>query len=106
MTVAELSGRVFPGKVTRYSHALDEATKTMLAEIEIQNPEGELFPGMYASVKIAVQRKSDALLLPAEALVLEKTKPRSSSSLITKPKRSRSRSASTMAPCRRSACIR
>ncbi len=74
VTVGELPGRAFPGKVTRYSHALDEATKTMLTEIEIPNPEAELLPGMYASVKIAVQRKSEALLLPAESLVLEKNK--------------------------------
>jgi len=74
VTVSELPGHAFNGKVTRYSHALDEATKTMLTEIEIPNPEGELLPGMYASVKIAVQRKGEALLLPAESLVLEKTK--------------------------------
>jgi len=74
VTLGELPGRAFPGKVTRYSHALDEATKTMLTEIEIPNPEAELLPGMYASVKIAVQRKGEALLLPAESLVLEKNK--------------------------------
>ena len=74
VTVGELPGRAFPGKVTRYSHALDEATKTMLTEIEIPNPEAELLPGMYASVKIAVQRKGEALLLPAESIVLEKNK--------------------------------
>ena len=74
VTVTELPGRAFPGKVTRYSHALDEATKTMLTEIEIPNPEGDLLPGMYAGVKIAVQRKGEALLLPAESLVLEKNK--------------------------------
>jgi len=74
ITVSELPGRTFSGKVTRYAHALDEATKTMLTEIEIPNPEGDLLPGMYASVKIAVQRKGEALLLPAESLVLEKTK--------------------------------
>ncbi len=74
VTLGELPGRAFPGKVTRYSHALDEATKTMLTEIEIPNPEAELLPGMYGSVKIAVQRKGEALLLPAESLVLEKNK--------------------------------
>jgi membrane fusion protein (multidrug efflux system) len=73
VTVSELPGHTFNGKVTRYAHALDEATKTMLTEIEIPNPEGELLPGMYAIVKITVQRKSEALLLPAESLVLEKT---------------------------------
>src|ERR1039457_2884180 len=43
--VEELPGRPFPGTVTRFAHALDQATKTMLAEIEIANPTGDLRPG-------------------------------------------------------------
>ncbi len=58
--------------MTRYANALDEATKTMLAEIEMPNPTGALRPGMYASVQLEVERKPDALLLPADALVSEK----------------------------------
>jgi multidrug efflux pump subunit AcrA (membrane-fusion protein) len=46
----------------------------MLTEIEIPNPKGELFPGMYASVKLVLEQKKDALLLPAETLVAEKNK--------------------------------
>lgn len=72
VTVGELPGKVFTGTVTRYTHALDEATKTMLTEIEIPNPDGALLPGMFASVKLMVERKPDALLLPTEALVIEK----------------------------------
>src|SRR5439155_2346946 len=69
--VDELSGRMFPGTITRYSHSLDEA-KTMLVEIDLPNPKGELLPGMYATVKIGVEKKTGALLLPVEALVMEK----------------------------------
>ena len=72
VTVEELPGRTFDGKITRYAYALDDATKTMATEIEIANPDLALRPGMYASVKIALQRKPDALLVPAEALVTEK----------------------------------
>ena len=39
VTVEELPGRTFPGTVTRFAHALDEATKTMLTEIEMPNPD-------------------------------------------------------------------
>src|SRR5438093_6670322 len=73
VTVDGLPGRSFDGKVTRFSYALDEATKTMLAEIELPNPKLELRPGMYAIVKIGIERKEDALLIPVEALVAEKT---------------------------------
>ena len=44
----------------------------MLAEIELPNPSLELRPGMYAAVKIGIQRKADVLLVPAAALVQEK----------------------------------
>jgi membrane fusion protein (multidrug efflux system) len=72
--VEELAGKMFTGTVTRFAHALDEATKTMATEIEIPNPEGTLRPGMFATVKLAVERKADALLVPSEALVVEKAK--------------------------------
>jgi membrane fusion protein (multidrug efflux system) len=74
VTVQELPGRVFEGKITRYAYALDEATKTMTAEIEIPNPDHALRPGMYASCRIALQAKPNAPLIPAEALVTEKQK--------------------------------
>jgi membrane fusion protein (multidrug efflux system) len=71
-SVDGLPGRNFDGKITRFSYALDEASKTMLAEIEIPNPKLELRPGMYASVQIGIERKADALLIPVAALVAEK----------------------------------
>jgi len=74
VTVEELSGHPFDGAVTRYAQALDDATKTMLAEIELPNPQGELRPGMYAAARIIVERKPDALLIPSDALVVEKTR--------------------------------
>src|SRR6266446_1350628 len=67
-----LPGRSFDGKITRFSYALDDASKTMLAEIEMPNPKLELRPGMYALVKIGIERKQDALLVPVEGLVVEK----------------------------------
>jgi membrane fusion protein (multidrug efflux system) len=70
--VEELPGRTFSGSVTRFAHALDPATKTMLTEIELPNPTGDLRPGAYATVQVEVERKADALLLPADAVVVEK----------------------------------
>ncbi len=71
--VDELPDRVFEGCITRFSQALDEATRTMLAEIDLPNPRRELRPGMFATVKLAVQTHPDALLVPLEAVVFEKT---------------------------------
>src|SRR2546430_17715864 len=72
LTVEGLPGRDFEGKITRFSYALDEAAKTMLAETELPNPKLELRTGMYATVRIGIERKEDALLVPAEAMVREK----------------------------------
>lgn len=74
VTVEELPGRNFTGSVTRFAHALDDTAKTMLTEIELPNPQMELRPGMYAIVKLAVEKKKDALLLPAQAVLVEKMK--------------------------------
>jgi RND family efflux transporter MFP subunit len=72
INVDGLPGRSFDGKITRFSYALDDASKTMLAEIELPNPKLELRPGMYATVKIGIEQKSDALLIPVDALVTER----------------------------------
>ncbi|HVN40713.1 MAG TPA: efflux RND transporter periplasmic adaptor subunit [Myxococcota bacterium] len=74
VTVEALAGRTFSGSVTRFSYALDQATKTMLTEIELPNPTLELRPGMYASVRLGVETRRDVLLLPASAVVTEKTR--------------------------------
>lgn len=74
VTVAELPGRVFDGKITRFAYALDESTKQMMAEVEIPNPDHALRPGMYASCQIDLEKRSGAQLLPAEALITEKNK--------------------------------
>jgi RND family efflux transporter MFP subunit len=63
---------MFDGTITRFSYALDEASKTMLAEIELPNPTLTLRPGMYATVRIGIERKEDALLLPVDAIITEK----------------------------------
>jgi membrane fusion protein (multidrug efflux system) len=74
ITIEELPGLEFTGTVTRYAHALDDATRTMLAEIELDNPKGQLRPGMYANARLFVERKQGALLIPAGALLTEKTR--------------------------------
>ena len=74
ITVEELPGRSFEGGITRYAQALDDATKTMLAEIELPNPKAELRPGMYATIRIIVELRADVLTIPTDALVLEKTR--------------------------------
>lgn len=74
VTVDELPEQIFKGTISRFSHALDTATRTMATEIQLQNVDGALKPGMFATAKLALAEKPDALLIPAEALLLEKQK--------------------------------
>lgn len=59
--------------ISRIAYALDSATRTMLAEADLKNPELKLRPGMYAMTKIAVEKHDNATLIPVGALVMEKT---------------------------------
>ncbi|GDY20698.1 secretion protein HlyD [Verrucomicrobiota bacterium] len=63
----------FEGVVSRLAGVLEEASKTMLVEADLPNPNRELRPGMYASVRVGVERHTDVLLVPVEAVVMEKT---------------------------------
>ena len=72
VTTDNLPGMQFEGKVTRFTYALDAASRTMLAEVILENPALTLRPGMLVTAKIGIERKETALLMPAEALVMEK----------------------------------
>jgi RND family efflux transporter MFP subunit len=56
------------GKVSRFADALDPQTRTMETEIDFQNPDGKLLPGMYVEAKIGVAAKTDILTVPLEAV--------------------------------------
>jgi RND family efflux transporter MFP subunit len=56
------------GKVSRFADALDPQTRTMETEIDFQNADGKLLPGMYVEAKIGVAAKTDVLTVPLEAV--------------------------------------
>lgn len=58
ITAQALPGREFHESVTRISYALDPAAKTMLAEIEMDNPGNVLRPGMYVSVRFTLDNRT------------------------------------------------
>lgn len=71
ITIKGLAGKQFTSKVTRISYALDQITRTMLAEIEMENPDATLRPGMYATVRFTIPSKNQGVVVPVEALVKE-----------------------------------
>jgi RND family efflux transporter MFP subunit len=64
-----LDGRIFEGKVARISWSLDESTRTLRVEIDLENPDGVLRPGLYAYVSIVADERADALCLPIASIV-------------------------------------
>jgi RND family efflux transporter MFP subunit len=60
--------RDFAGYVARFADALNDETRTMHTEIDVQNTDGTLKEGMYAEAKIILRQRNDALTIPIQAL--------------------------------------
>jgi len=69
LTVSNFPGRTFDGRVTRTANALDPASRTMLVEVGVANPDGVLMPGTYADVDVTGALATPAIILPAAALL-------------------------------------
>jgi RND family efflux transporter MFP subunit len=68
--VDALPGRTFTGKVVRLAPALDPATRTLDAEVQLDNRSGELYPGMYGRGAIVVETHPRVPVVPVGAVVL------------------------------------
>ena len=70
VSVRELPKKPFSGKVIRTADVLDATSNTLLTEIEVQNTNNVLRPGMYAEVKFKTERANPPLLVPSNTLVI------------------------------------
>lgn len=70
VSVRELPKKSFSGKVIQTSDVLDATSNTLLTEIEVQNADNVLRPGMYAEVKFKTERANPPLLVPSNTLVI------------------------------------
>jgi len=68
--VDALPGRTFTGKVVRLAPTLDPATRTLDAEVQLDNRAGELYPGMYGRGAIVVETHPHMPVVPVAAVVL------------------------------------
>ena len=65
----ELPGQLFPGKIVRTADAVDPASRTLLAEVDVANKDGVLLPGAYADIHFRFSRPSPPILMPGTALI-------------------------------------
>jgi RND family efflux transporter MFP subunit len=71
MEVASISDRQFTGTVARTSHAISMNSRTLLTEVDVANPKGELFPGAYAQVHFHLSLKVVPLVLPGNTILFQ-----------------------------------
>ena len=69
LTLAEFPGRSFEGKLVRTADAINVTTRTLLIEIDVENPKGTLFTGSYAEVHLDIPAQSSTFLLPVNTLL-------------------------------------
>src|SRR5271163_2107376 len=69
IVLTQFPGRRFAGKVVRTANAIDQASRTLLTEVDVPNKTGELLPGGYAEVHLEVKVTGARLQVPVNALL-------------------------------------
>jgi RND family efflux transporter MFP subunit len=75
LELTALPGKQFDGSVVRSSHAIDAGSHTLLTEIDVPNPSGQLMPGAYAEVHLRVATPISSLIIPSGAVLYQAAGP-------------------------------
>ena len=60
--------KTFPGKVARFSVDVKESTRTMHTEVDVQNRDRALMPGLYADADVALEHRDDIPTIPLQSV--------------------------------------
>jgi RND family efflux transporter MFP subunit len=74
ITLAEFPGKRFPGKLVRTSEAINATTRTLLTEVDLDNPGATLLSGSYAEVHLQIPAHHSTFLLPVSSLIFRNEK--------------------------------
>ena len=69
LSLAEFPDRKFQGKVVRTADDINLTTRTLLIEIDVDNPTGTLLTGSYAEVHLAIPTRASTFLIPVNTLL-------------------------------------
>jgi RND family efflux transporter MFP subunit len=69
IVLAEFPGEKFPGKLVRTAEAINGTTRTLLTEVDVDNPKGTLLSGSYAEVHLKIPGQGSTYLLPVNTLI-------------------------------------
>ena len=65
----QFPGRRFPGKLVRTAEAIDQASRTLLTEVDVANPTGEILPGAYAEVHLQLPAAASTVVIPVTSMI-------------------------------------
>jgi RND family efflux transporter MFP subunit len=65
--------RTIPGTIARFSRKVETATRTMEAEVDLPNADLALTPGIYAEVRLHAHQRNNALFVPVESILRDKS---------------------------------
>jgi multidrug efflux pump subunit AcrA (membrane-fusion protein) len=68
VSVAAFADRNFAGRIARVSPSVTASSRTLTVEAEVQNPNAELKPGQFATIRILLPQSEPAILVPQRAL--------------------------------------
>jgi RND family efflux transporter MFP subunit len=71
VAVRNFRGRLFQGKVARTAGVLDAASRTLHTEVDLPNPAGELFAGMFVDVSLDVAVTHQVVRVPSSAIIAD-----------------------------------
>ena len=69
VTLRELPNEKFEGKIARTAESITPGTRTLLTEVQVDNSDSRLLPGMYAEVTLGVRRDKPVIVIPGSALI-------------------------------------
>lgn len=69
LTLAEFPGKRFQGTLVRTANSIDQATRTLLVEVDVNNPTGQLLAGAYAEVHFKLPNATSSYILPVNSLL-------------------------------------
>ncbi|HXB61662.1 MAG TPA: efflux RND transporter periplasmic adaptor subunit [Acidobacteriaceae bacterium] len=75
VAIRELPGSSYTGTVNRTSDAIDPSTRTLLVEVDLENKDQRILPGMYATVQFSIADAAPPVMLPDNALIMRSAGP-------------------------------
>ena len=69
LRVAEYPDKTFSGKVVRTSGAILPSSRTLLTEVQIPNPQGELLPGAFGEIRFQLTLPREPLVIPSNTFL-------------------------------------